>query len=122
MRYSEFKLVESLIGKDILAEGARIQHAEDIVFWEGSKGAVRALESLIKLERGGHENVTVKWDGSPAIIFGRDNNGSFILTDKSLYLCNSYILIKSGGGFSRFASKIVEMRGNVVINPFDFKI
>ena len=90
MRYSEFKLVESLIGKDILAEGARIQHAEDIVFWEGSKGAVRALESLIKLERGGHENVTVKWDGSPAIIFGRDNNGSFILTDKSGFGAKGY--------------------------------
>ena len=90
MRYSEFKLVESWIGKDILAEGARIQHAEDIVFWEGSKGAVRALESLIKLERGGHENVTVKWDGSPAIIFGRDNNGSFILTDKSGFGAKGY--------------------------------
>jgi hypothetical protein len=43
MRYSEFKLVESKVH---LKEGARIDHAEDIIFWEGSKGAIRALESL----------------------------------------------------------------------------
>jgi len=67
-----------------LDEGARIQHAEDLVFWEGSAGAVRALESLKKLETGGHKNVTIKWDGSPAVIFGRDEEGNFILTDKSI--------------------------------------
>lgn len=43
MRYSEIKLVESKVRID---EGARIDHAEDIVFWEGSRGAIRALESL----------------------------------------------------------------------------
>lgn len=87
MRYSEFKLVES---KFYLSEGARIDHAEDIIFDEGSKGAIRALESLKKLEQGGHENVTVKWDGSPAIIFGRDANGRFILTDKSGFTAKGY--------------------------------
>ena len=80
MRYSEFKLVESKVH---LKEGARIDHAEDIIFWEGSKGAIRALESLKQMEQGGHTNVTVKWDGSPALVFGRNENGEFILTDKS---------------------------------------
>ena len=60
MRYSEIKLVES---KVFLKEGARIDHAEDIVFWEGSRGAIRALERLKSLEQGGHTDVTVKWDG-----------------------------------------------------------
>jgi len=80
MRYSDIKLVESRI---FLKEGARIDHAEDIVFWEGSRGAIRALESLKSLEQGKHTDVTIKWDGSPAIIFGRDANGEFVLTDKS---------------------------------------
>ena len=71
-------------------EGARIQHAEDIVFWEGSKGATRAIEALKNLEQGGHTDVTVKWDGSPAIIFGRNEQGEFVLTDKSGFSAKGY--------------------------------
>ena len=80
MRYSDIKLVES---KVFLKEGARIDHAEDIVFWEGSRGAIRALESLKSLEQGKHTDVTLKWDGSPAVIFGRNESGQFVFTDKS---------------------------------------
>jgi len=87
MRYSDIKLVESRI---FLKEGARIDHAEDIVFWEGSRGAIRALESLKSLEQGKHTDVTIKWDGSPAIIFGRDANGEFVLTDKSGFGATGY--------------------------------
>ena len=87
MRYREFKLVESRV---YLKEGARIDHAEDIVFWEGSRGAIRALESLKSLEKGKHTDVTIKWDGSPAIIFGRDENGQFVLTDKSGFGAKGY--------------------------------
>lgn len=76
--------------KNILQEGARIDHAEDIVFWEGSKGALRAVDALRNLEKGGHKEVTIKWDGSPAIIFGRDENGDFILTDKNGYVAKGY--------------------------------
>jgi len=87
MRYRELRLVENRIK---LKEGARIDHAEDIIFDEGSRGAIRALESLKQLEQGGHTAVTVKWDGSPAIVFGRNEAGEFILTDKSGF-------VKSGG-------------------------
>jgi hypothetical protein len=76
--------------KNILQEGARIDHAEDIVFWEGSKGALRAVDALRNLEKGGHKEVTIKWDGSPAIVFGRDENGDFILTDKNGYVAKGY--------------------------------
>lgn len=80
-----------LVGESQLNEAeARIQHAEDIIFWEGSKGAVRALESLKSLEQGKHTDVTIKWDGSPAIIFGRDENGDFVLTDKSGFGAKGY--------------------------------
>ncbi len=87
MRYRELRLVENRIK---LKEGARIDHAEDIIFDEGSRGAIRALESLKQLEQGGHTDVTVKWDGSPAIVFGRNEAGEFVLTDKSGF-------VKSGG-------------------------
>jgi len=79
-----------LVGESKLTEAARIQHAEDIIFWEGSRGAVRAIESLKSLEQGKHTDVTVKWDGSPAIIFGRDENGEFVLTDKSGFGAKGY--------------------------------
>ena len=86
MRLSEFSVPQ----RKPLSEAARIQHAEDIVFWEGSKGAIRALQSLRNLDQGGHSEVTIKWDGSPAIIFGRDANGEFILTDKSGFTAKGY--------------------------------
>ena len=83
MRFFEFKQI-------IKEAEARIQHAEDFVIFNGSKGAAHALESLKSLEQGGHKNVTIKWDGSPAIIFGRNENGEFIFTDKSGF-------VKKGG-------------------------
>ena len=64
MRYVEFKVLKE-------AE-ARIQHAEDIIFWEGSAGAMRVLQSLRNMAADDHKNVTLKWAGSPALIFGRD--------------------------------------------------
>lgn len=86
MRYRDFKIVESIIKE---AE-ARIQHAEDVIFWEGSKGLTRVINSLANLEKGGHSDVTVKWDGSPALIFGRDEEGNFVLTDKSGFTAKGY--------------------------------
>ena len=79
-----------LVGEGVLHEAARIQHAEDIIFWEGSKGAIRAIESLKSLEQGKHSDVTVKWDGSPAVIFGRDESGNFVFTDKSGFGAKGY--------------------------------
>ena len=91
MRYSDFKIVEhKQHTATILVEGARIDHAEDIVFWEGSRGAMRAVEALKNLEGDSHKDVTLKWDGSPAIIFGRNENGEFILTDKSGFTAKGY--------------------------------
>jgi hypothetical protein len=122
MRFREFRLVES---KFIIKEGARIDHAEDIIFDEGSKGAIRALESLKKLEQGGHTDVTVKWDGSPAIIFGRNENGEFILTDKSGFVKKGGVeratsgtdleqmLLNRGGGANRDKPDRLEFANNM---------
>jgi len=88
MRFVEFK--QQPQNKKQLNEGARIDHAEDIIFTEGSKGVLRVLEALKSLEQQGHKDVTVKWDGSPAVIFGRDPDGSFVLTDKSGFTAKGY--------------------------------
>lgn len=108
-----------------LAEGARIQHAEDLIFWEGSQGAVRALESLKKLETGGHKDVTIKWDGSPAVIFGRDEDGNFVLTDKSGFTAKGYdgkaksaeelenMFLNRSGGKNRENPSYVKFAGNM---------
>ena len=69
---------------------ARIQHAEDLVFFQGSAGAKRALQQLKELASGGQGKVTIKWDGSPAVIFGRDEDGKFMLTDKGGFGAKGY--------------------------------
>ena len=104
MRFNEFKQTT----RRSLTEGARIEHLEDLVFRElpPSKGANRALQSLINLEKGGHKDVTVKWDGSPAIIFGRDQDGNFILTDKSGFTAGKY------DGKSKSAKELQQMLMN----------
>jgi len=86
------KMIELFEGTTQLNEGAeaRIQHAEDLIFWEGSKGALRALAALKSMEEGKHKDVTIKWDGSPAIIFGRNEDGEFVLTDKSGFGAKGY--------------------------------
>ena len=76
--------------KKKIDENARIQHIEDLVYFEGSRGAMRALASLRSMAEGGLKNVTIKWDGSPAVIFGRNEDGEFTLTDKSGFQAKGY--------------------------------
>ena len=44
----------------LLTESTRIDHAEDLIFWEGSKGALRSLKSFVEIETGGYKNITLK--------------------------------------------------------------
>jgi len=68
---------------------ARIQHLEDMVLFSGSAGARKALDTLENIQSN-PKAITVKWDGSPAVIFGRDERGDFILTDKSGFGAKGY--------------------------------
>jgi len=69
----------------------RIQHAEDLIFFEGSEGALRALKALERMsDPESRPETSLKWDGSPAVIFGRDADGKFIFTDKSGFGVKSY--------------------------------
>jgi hypothetical protein len=74
----------------LIIESARIQHAEDVIFWEGAEGAIRVIDELKQIAQGSIKNISVKFDGSPAIIFGRKENGDFILTDKSGFAAKGY--------------------------------
>lgn len=76
-------------GMTAIFEGVRIEHPEDMVFDMGSRGAQQALSGMIDTARQ-PETATVKWDGKPAIIFGRKPNGDFVLTDKSGFLAKGY--------------------------------
>ena len=62
--------------------GREFNHLEDLVFIDPENGAVRAVEILRSLERGA-KDVAVKWDGYPTMYWGRDQDGTFILTGKN---------------------------------------
>ena len=70
-------------------EGARIQHIEDLIIWNGSAGGQKAIAKLHQVETS-PKSISIKWDGSPAVIFGRNENGEFVLTDKSGFSAVKY--------------------------------
>jgi hypothetical protein len=73
-----------------IMEGVRIEHPEDLAFEQKpSQGLRRALDSIQALAQD-PGSATVKWDGKPAIIFGRKPTGEFVLTDKSGFLARGY--------------------------------
>jgi len=88
----------------VLTEGARIEHPEDMIFNDGSKGALRTIDILKDLPQKS-QNVTIKWDGNPAIIFGRDDRG-FVLTDKSGFTAKGY------DGLTRSVEQVPVMLSN----------
>jgi hypothetical protein len=76
-------------GMIMIMEGVRIEHPEDMVFDMGSRGIQQAITGIVNTAREPN-TATVKWDGKPAIIFGRKPNGDFVLTDKSGFLAKGY--------------------------------
>jgi len=67
-----------------------IEHLEDLVFRRGTQGIRDALE-IVKHATEKPSTVTAKWDGKPAVIFGRKPlNGEFVLTDGSGFEAKGY--------------------------------
>ena len=61
-----------------------IEHPEDLVFtngYKGANGAFQALNAVIAQPK----NVTIKWDGYPALIFGRNHDGQLLVVDKHMF-------------------------------------
>jgi hypothetical protein len=76
-------------GMQPIMEAARIEHPEDMVFDAGSRGLQQALAG-IQAAASDPKSATVKWDGRPAIIFGRKPTGEFVLTDKAGFTARGY--------------------------------
>ena len=80
-------------GMQVIVEGAkdaRIEHLEDLVFEKGTRGIREAVDIMRHAAENTRETTTVKWDGKPAIIFGRKPDGTFVLTDKSGFSAKGY--------------------------------
>ena len=79
-------------GMQPLVEGAnpRIEHLEDLVFERGSRGIEEAMAIMQHAAEDTRRHTTVKWDGKPAIIWGRKPTGEFVLTDKSGFTAKGY--------------------------------
>jgi hypothetical protein len=80
-------LIESSVNKN-----THLEHLEDSIFnmgIPGAKIAVTFLESLKKMLSGNSPkgvNLTVKWDGAPAIVCGKNpENGKFFVATKSAF-------------------------------------
>jgi hypothetical protein len=79
-------------GMQPIFEGAsaRIEHIEDLVFERGTRGVREALEIIMHAAEDTKKTTTVKWDGKPAIVWGRKPTGEFVLTDKSGFGAKGY--------------------------------
>jgi hypothetical protein len=67
-----------------------IEHLEDLVFRRATQGIVDALE-IVKQATESPKTITAKWDGKPAVIFGRKpTTGEFVLTDGSGFEAKGY--------------------------------
>jgi hypothetical protein len=80
-----YALIESQSEERTLyeAKNPRIPYIEDFVFQAGLNGARRAVDIIKQTAQDTKTHATIKWDGSPAVIFGRDKDGNFVLTDKA---------------------------------------
>ena len=84
-------------GMSVIVEGVRIEHPEDLLFdHKPSQAIQQALQGLESSASDPQGTTTVKWDGKPAIIFGRKPNGDFVLTDKSGFLAKGYDGLATG--------------------------
>ena len=68
-----------------------IEHLEDYVFRNGLPGVTKALQIVAAAAAAPARTTTVKWDGKPAVIFGRKpDTGEFVLTDGSGFEAKGY--------------------------------
>ena len=78
-------VLKSKIDKlSITEDKGHLDHPEDLIFLGGSQGANRAVQSTIATVKN-PATVTIKWDGYPALIFGRNTAGKFSIMDKHMF-------------------------------------
>jgi hypothetical protein len=85
--YQIYEAEESNVG----GRAKGIEHLEDLVFRKGSRGVDEALAIIQHAAEAPQKTTSVKWDGKPAVIFGRKPaTGEFVLTDGSGFDAKGY--------------------------------
>ena len=93
------KDLQSKLDKVTIVEAAgHMDHPEDLVFLNDAPGAKQALDKIEATIKSPN-NITIKWDGYPALIFGRNSEGRFSIMDKHMF--NK----KDGSGRNVFSPK-----------------
>jgi len=72
------------INAPINEDKGHLDHPEDLIFLRGTQGANQAIQAMADTVAK-PEKVTIKWDGYPALIFGRNSNGKFSILDKHMF-------------------------------------
>lgn len=78
------ELANKLEKINVVEDKGHLDHPEDLVFLQDVAGvdrAIKAIEKTIKEPT----SITIKWDGYPALIFGRGVNGKFTIMDKHMF-------------------------------------
>ena len=77
MRAVDLVLTESKVGRDL-------QHLEDLIFIKGAAGIKKVLDYLTHVATSAtHKDFSLKWDGMPAIYWGRLPDGTFSMVGKT---------------------------------------
>jgi hypothetical protein len=76
--------LETIDAPSLNEDKGHLDHPEDLVFLGDITGANRAVDAIAKTVTN-PKTVTIKWDGYPALIFGRDTNGNFSIMDKHMF-------------------------------------
>jgi hypothetical protein len=78
------KLQKTLDSINLVEAAGHMDHPEDLVFLDDEPGARHALQQ-IEATIQSPNNITIKWDGYPALIFGRNSEGRFSIMDKHMF-------------------------------------
>ena len=76
--------IRELIMEAAPTVGRKYQHVEDLVFTNGSGGGLHAVERLQSMTQEGH-GIELKWDGSPVMYWGKDEQGRFSMIPKNAW-------------------------------------
>jgi hypothetical protein len=68
----------------VTEDKGHLDHPEDLIFLRGTQGANQAVQAMADTVAN-PDKVTIKWDGYPALIFGRNSNGKFTILDKHMF-------------------------------------
>jgi hypothetical protein len=76
--------LESIDQVTLVEAKGHLDHPEDLVFLDDEAGVRRAIDAISQTVNS-PDTVTIKWDGYPALIFGRGSDGKFSIMDKHMF-------------------------------------